>query len=332
MQTEVAKGKRKLLSLFQPQPKTRRLFKVLVNSLNSGSMEKRWVDIFTGLLVAYWPATVVSIAVAWIVGLNAGWFSAMLMLVIALVSTIGTWVYFDITRGIVAKGFGMCTGMTVEKGTEALTPWLHEMIQSAAGRRTGDDPLTFGDLWRADKDFPPSWLTIPKGREKRSIDLQMFSTNLAHGRPYVFPLAEAETGESRFRSRERLYFTEAEMRQYLPPKVVEWMVKNSEPYVMEQGREGKDPPTDAAEGRRELPEPKDFPVLLAARMSLAFPFLISAVPLHAIDHDLPPGERKFSRCWFSDGGISSNFPIHLFDGLVPIWPTFGIDSTSPRFQ
>jgi hypothetical protein len=28
---------------------------------------------------------------------------------------------------------------------------------------------------------------------------------------------------------------------------------------------------------------------------------------------------------FSDGGISSNFPIHLFDGLIPQWPTFGID-------
>jgi hypothetical protein len=74
----------------------------------------------------------------------------------------------------------------------------------------------------------------------------------------------------------------------------------------------------------ELPEPKNFPVLLATRMSLAFPFLISAIPLYTLDPDLPQGERKFHRCWFSDGGISSNFPIHLFDGLVPIWPTFGI--------
>jgi hypothetical protein len=29
--------------------------------------------------------------------------------------------------------------------------------------------------------------------------------------------------------------------------------------------------------------------------------------------------------WFSDGGISSNFPIHFFDRLVPDRPTFGID-------
>ena len=118
----------------------------------------------------------------------------------------------------------------------------------------------------------------------------MFSTNLTHGRPYVFPLGEPQTEKSHFRDRERLYFIEEEMRRYLPSDIAEWMVKRSKYYVIEQGREGKDPPTYAAEGRRELPEPKDFPVLLAARMSLAFPFLISAVPLHAIDHDLPDGE------------------------------------------
>jgi hypothetical protein len=30
------------------------------------------------------------------------------------------------------------------------------------------------------------------------------------------------------------------------------------------------------------------------------------------------------RCWFSDGGITSNFPIHFFDSLFPRRPTFGI--------
>ena len=152
----------------------------------------------------------------------------------------------------------------------------------------------------------------------------MFATNLTHGRPYVFPLTESETGMSKFRGKERLYFTEEEMKQYLPTNVVDWMVKNSNPYSVENGREGKDPSIETGLKMRELPQPRDFPVLLAARMSLAFPFLISAIPLHAINHDLPYGKRTFQRCWFSDGGISSNFPIHLFDGLVPIWPTFGI--------
>jgi hypothetical protein len=30
-------------------------------------------------------------------------------------------------------------------------------------------------------------------------------------------------------------------------------------------------------------------------------------------------------CWFSDGGIISNFPVHLFDALLPSHPTFGIN-------
>jgi hypothetical protein len=60
-------------------------------------------------------------------------------------------------------------------------------------------------------------------------------------------------------------------------------------------------------------------------MSLSFPVLFSAVPLWAIDYEDPRPERGFRRCLFSDGGISSNFPIHLFDGLVPNWPTFGVN-------
>ena len=322
--SEVKKDKRKLLSLFQPQSSTRRLFAVLVRTLNKGSTINRWFSVFKGLLIAYWPAAVLSIVVAWAVAQSGAWFAALLLLVIALPLSIGAWVYLDITQKMVANGFGLCNGMTEEKDIEALTPWLHDMIQKAAGLGKEDGPLTFGNLWNA-KGFPPSWIKIPEGVTKRSIDLQMFSTNLAHGRPYVFPLAEPETGESRFRSNERLYFTEAEMRQYFPSEIVKWMVDCS-PTEIERKRKGKEksPPKENRKDMLELPEPKDFPVLLATRMSLAFPFLISAIPLYAPDPDLSHGERKFHRCWFSDGGISSNFPIHLFDGLVPIWPTFGI--------
>ncbi|SET54412.1 Patatin-like phospholipase [Nitrosospira multiformis] len=330
--SEAKKGKRKLLSLFQPQPSTRRLFAVLVRTLNKGSTKSRWFSVFKGLLIAYWPATVLSIIVTWAIAQSGAWFAAFLLLVIALPLSIGTWVYLDITEKMVANGFGLCNGMSEEKDVDALTPWLHDMIQKAAGLGKEDDPLTFGDLWNA-KGFPPTWIKIPEGVTKRSIDLQMFSTNLAHGRPYVFPLAEPETGESRFKGHERLYFTEAEMRQYFPPEVVKWMVDHS-PTEIERKRKEKSTPGEETKEKTlsvedgkdmlELPEPKNFPVLLATRMSLAFPFLISAIPLYALDPDLSPEERKFHRCWFSDGGISSNFPIHLFDGLVPIWPTFGI--------
>ena len=66
-------------------------------------------------------------------------------------------------------------------------------------------------------------------------------------------------------------------------------------------------------------------MIVAARMSLSFPFLISAVPLYAIDYSRPKEKQKPERCWFSDGGIASNFPVHFFDGPLPRWPTFAIN-------
>jgi predicted acylesterase/phospholipase RssA len=326
LQRPVAPGTSKLLSLFQPQPAMRRLFSVLIGALNKDKTSTRIAQIITGFLRAYWPATLVALVMALAVGaFGLGWFAAILTLVIALPLLVGLWVYGDVTRRLVANDLGLCTGLTEDAWNEALTPWLHALIQKAAGRSLNDPPLTFGDLWDA-PGFPPPWLKLPADPRPRSIDLQMFSTNLSHGRPYIFPLPERNSQPTRFRDRERLYFTEREMKRCLPSDVVALMVEKSQPYSVEPGREGKDPPTDAASanGMRELPEPRDFPVLLAARMSLSFPFLFTAIPLHAIDHD-PPRNRKFRRCWFSDGGISSNFPMHLFDGLVPMWPTFGLN-------
>src|SRR5207247_10138276 len=60
---------------------------------------------------------------------------------------------------------------------------------------------------------------------------------------------------------------------------------------------------------------------LAARMSLSFPVLLSEIPLWAIDIET----NTWAQCCFSDGGITSNFPIHFFDGPIPRWPTFGLN-------
>jgi hypothetical protein len=67
-----------------------------------------------------------------------------------------------------------------------------------------------------------------------------------------------------------------------------------------------------------LPDAADMPIVLAARMSLPLPTLICPVPLY----------RDGRQHWFSDGGITSNFPIHFFDSLLPRWPTFGLNLTS----
>lgn len=319
-------GRSKLLSLFQPQPSTKRLYSVLINSLNRKGTFRRIFAMLVGFFKAYWPVTLASIAAAAAVGLwGPGWITAVLLLIILLVVSIGIWAYLDITRNVVNNGFGLCTGLTEEANHEALTPWLHALIQKAAGLKEDGDPLTFGMLWEA-KGFPPEWMDLPKGKV-RSIDLQMFSTNLAHGRPYIFPFAVPSDKPSRFRDQDRLFFNPAELKLYLPDKVLAWMKQKGKPYQVKEHRKGRDPEEQKAIDKNllEIPDPKDFPVILAARMSLSFPLLFSAVPLWAINYEAIPGRRDFHRCWFSDGGISSNFPIHLFDGLVPLWPTFGIN-------
>jgi hypothetical protein len=75
---------------------------------------------------------------------------------------------------------------------------------------------------------------------------------------------------------------------------------------------------------RNLPEPWNIPVILATRMSLSMPGLICAVPLYS-PATPEAGQTTPLQQWFSDGGITSNFPIHFFDSLLPRWPTFGLN-------
>ena len=325
LQTEVRPGQRKLLSLFQPQPATRRLFSVLVNALNSGSTNQRILAMLTGAIKAYWQAALGAALLAGLALVFSGLLAALLMLLVAGIGLIGWMVYQDITGPVVDNGFGLCTGLGDDPRLEALTPWLHSLIQRAAGRQPADAPLSFGELWAA-PGHPPERMPLPAGTIRKSIDLQMFSTNLGHGRPYIFPLAEQSDEGSRFRSRDRLFFSQTELARYLPPTVLAWMVAHGRPYQPEPDRIDRDPSAADADRHQllELPPGRDFPVILAARMSLSFPLLFAALPLWAIDDD-QVGRAPFRRCWFSDGGISSNFPMHLFDGLVPSWPTFGIN-------
>lgn len=266
--------------------------------------------------------------------------------------------------------FGICSGMPTSdgEGQPALVPWLHDQIQELAGLSESDPPLTFHDLEGPEPEDA-----------KDPVNLRVMTTCLTFGRPYLLPF------ETKI-----FYFDEEEMAELFPKSVVDFMVGEadrwSESVAPKNAGKDLDPsafPTlsDHLTNRymypkRPLPLSR-LPVVVAVRMSLSFPMLLSAVPLWTIDwrnrdnqeagrawekwaraklnedywkqvrttpgeplkrelpKDMPDTERekakvpermpKLERCWFSDGGICSNFPVHLFDQLLPRWPNFGIN-------
>jgi predicted acylesterase/phospholipase RssA len=320
-----------LEKLFQPEDSTEPLFEVVLAATKArrgfwpklGAISNSAFAVFrlwgiVGLLpgVGLGAVLIYGNASGW--ALVAGLVAAVLVAVIGLVAGLAIAMILRVLSAVPANYFGLCTGYQPDERIEPkpLTTWLTDEIDKLAGTPNRAQPLTFGDLWGPDPDGD------------RAIDLRMISTCLTHGAAYELPMT----------AHGRWFFNEEEFRALFPKRVVNWMVC-------------KAPPVDRGvpvEGLHPLPRPADMPVVVAARMSLSFPGLISAVPLWTVDRGRKDrraaayeaheawkhGERaKFDRekpwlperCWFSDGGITSNFPIQFFDSPVPRWPTFGIN-------
>ena len=320
----------RLRSMFQPQPATRRLFNVMLAGLERKTAGARAGGIGVGILRQYaGPALLGALAAGLIVAVVDVCCTAQGLIAYALAGLTGGAVFIveallrDVARGLVPNGFGLCTGMPGDPAsgkTEALVPWLHKSIQRLAGRKPNDRPLTFADLHRA-PGFPPPWRPPSNLSADKSIVLKVVTTNVTHGRPYTLPL-DGETA--------RLFYDPVEWAAYFPLAVLEHLNAHSKPYAPKSASECIEPAACNGNAHlRELPG-ADLPIVVAARLSLSFPLLFSAVPLWAIDQAHDGGAPQLRRCWFSDGGISANFPIHQFDSAVPQWPTFGIQLTSRR--
>jgi predicted acylesterase/phospholipase RssA len=208
----------------------------------------------------------------------------------------------------------------------ALTVWLHERIQTISGR-AGHGVLTFADLWGAppDEDDPRvrhnAQQCFSRFPHLRKVDLQMVTTDLTHGRPWRLPVPYRPYGK-KLEDDGGLLFKPEELKKFFPKDVVEHLV-----------RCGGDPEDDQAAALGEdlplykcFPIGPDLPVVVATRMSLSFPVLIAAIPLYKVQF-LPGGKTAVRRVTFSDGGISSNFPVHLFDAALPTRPTFALHLT-----
>lgn len=310
-----------LFRLFQPEPRTRPYFRLLAAGLGrKGAGRSLRV---AGATLRSFPLTAVAaLAPGAALAVLAFWTGSGALAVCAVIAgavlalvglavALGLRVGLGLPKALGENGFGLCSGFSPDDGaTPALTPWLADLVDDLAGKDDGA-PLTFGDL------------------RARGIELRMMTTNVTHRRPHRMPWSSRE-----------LFFDPTELRRLFPERVVAWMEAHPPPTGTGRDAERARRRLEALAPLRPFPAPDDLPVVVAARMSLSFPLLISAVPLRALDmtrrrtreaveaveNGRPAASSPVTDiCWFSDGGITSNFPVHFFDTPLPTRPTFAID-------
>ncbi|MEO6882304.1 MAG: hypothetical protein ABI181_15325 [Mycobacteriaceae bacterium] len=233
--------------------------------------------------------------------------------------------------------YGLLSGATRAEGApRPLVTWLEQTLRELAGQpgRT----LTFGDLWFGDGPVDAAAATDAR---RRRVNLELITSDLTQQRSLSFPLPphaelrEQGAGVPHVRRDDLLELFGEELTAHLCP---------AETAVDAWARD--------AEGHWQpltvhpLPEPADLPVIVAVRASLALPGLFTAVRTYRLrgpatvrddlgaalsastgtltwPPDAPPGAIA-EAVWLADGGITSNFPVQLFDALLPQWPTLGL--------
>ncbi len=324
-------GRSTLASFFQPTRTALPLFRLLFSVAEAEGGKAGAVVV--GLLRGFWPwalvgalpglVIVVLAALGDGVAAVAGIVGGLLVLLLGAAAAVVLGVARTFGR-VAEDGFGMCTGMEgADSDATPLTPWLYEKIQSLAGREAGEAPLTFGDLRRS------------------GVTLRVMTTNLTRHQPMAMPWSSDE-----------FFFDPEEMRRLFPADVVDWMVAH--PPALDDSAASFDSRVRRAQAGRLRPWPSgdDLPVIVATRMSLSFPVLISAVRLWGVDFTQPENWRAsdavaswrrenpegtveqaatsvaaptFSAVWFTDGGLCANLPVHFFDTPLPKHPTFAFN-------
>jgi hypothetical protein len=249
----------------------------------------------------------------------------------------------------VVRMFDRLAGVPDPGRLPALVDWLADRIDDLAGVPVSDGGahrcLTVGQLWAGSvHDVPTSKEWIEKVRTTsgaRVVNLALMTTDISEGRPFRLPFVSATSPQNV--DEESWLFCELCLRAVLPARAVDHMCEHAaEPAIPLPDLGGSCPRHPAGPQLRSLPEPEHVPVVFLARMSMSLPGVLAAVPLYRY-HRIEPRLRYdgWGRCsegspdtgaqrvlrvhWMSDGGITSNFPIHLFDNLLPLWPTFGLN-------
>lgn len=318
-------GRSRLFNLFQPYPSLSRLWSALTGAVGGGSTAAVLGQLSWSSLRAY-PLALLSLLPALVLLLASGPSNSMLglfaqllgglfVLLLSLIAGLLAVVGADAWRQLPKHGWGICSGATVDpaKAGEGLVSWLHHRIQDAAALPNAQ-PLTFGLLHQAPLSNAQRALQVPPSC---AIDLRVTTSCLTWQQLLTIPSEACDW--------KALYFNVAEFRAIFPAEVVDHMINHS-------------PDSARDKEHLRLPLNEHLPVIVAVRMSLSFPILLSAIRLYAKDYsrlgaspeeDNEPKET-LRPVWFSDGGVCSNLPVHFFDSPVPSHPTYAINLSEPH--
>jgi predicted acylesterase/phospholipase RssA len=280
---------------------------------------------------------------------------SLLLVVVLLVAVLTFVVRFR------ARSYGLVAGTTARRrrtlldilaGTpeptvdRSLVPWLGDCLSALAGLPAGE-VLRFGHLWAgqefasvraaADPADMARFALMSQRSDERLVNLELMTTDLSRQRPYRFPLQRFELDDPA-----QLWLcldALGDGESSVFPKAVMAALGEGRPRTV-RDRTGR------SLTLHPLPDPWDLPVIFAVRLSMALPALFQAVPLYRIVAGTPV-EDDFGRTvldrgtplpgadgragevaeelWFSDGGITSNFPVHFFDSPLPRWPTVSLN-------
>lgn len=287
----------------------------------------------TGLLLLAFGAPM---AWSWLLATASTTLVALLVLAVVIVAAAGAFVV-TLVSGLHRNFYGLCSGRTAlatdaadaaDDAGPGLTDWLAAYLNELAGLPGEGPPLTFGQLWG---DAASDDAGAPRG-----IHLEVMTTAVSQQMCYTVPFRDGAPA---------LYFDEAQWQQLFPPAVMHALMHapthNGDD---DDGHSAAQVVNAAGQRLHRLPDNAHLPVVVAVRMSLSFPILLSALPLYAVDWSLvrnmetkarvaeggSPSPRLATKVWFSDGGICSNIPLHMFDMPLPGHPTFAVNLKPPH--
>ncbi|MET0695708.1 MAG: hypothetical protein ABWY56_17380 [Propionibacteriaceae bacterium] len=288
-------------------------------------------------------------AAAVVVGL-AGSFVVIIVLLVAAM---------DYVNQLRDKSFGLLAGTTApvrqrnlldllagvpaQTVEQSVVPWLNDCLGQLAGLPAGE-VLRFGHLWHgadfhevrheASPALLAAWQQASERTDHRLVNLELMTTDLTRQRPYRFPLPANQTPDDQlWLCLDQLKSVDGDL---FPESVLTALAAGPTRTVADR--------SGTKHTLHQLPEPWDLPVIFAVRLSMALPVLFRAVQMYRIvartpvqddfGRDLSFNERTLEwpevrgladEVWFSDGGITSNFPVHFFDSSLPRWPTVSLN-------